>query len=161
MAAPTPTARQSPAAGAILNDDGLSTKITFSSVPTLQVWEKELTALGVEGGEPIPISNMFNAAWHTFAPRTLKKLKPIKVKAFFDINAWPTLLIQVNKKQVITLLFPNGATLCFFGFLYDLGEPTFVEGQPAMVDASIVPTNWDHTNNVEAAPVFASGSGTL
>ena len=120
MAAPTPTSRVTPSA-AILNDDGFSTKITLSSVPSLSIWEKELTALGVEGGEPIDISNMFATLWHTSAPKTLKKLKPCKVKAFFDINAWPTLVVQVNKKQTITLLFPNGATLFFYGFVQDLG----------------------------------------
>ena len=159
MAAPTPTTRVAPSAS-VLADDGFATKITLSSVPSLQIWEKSLTALGVEGGEPIDITNMFASSWHTSAPRSLKKLKPVKVKAFFDINAWPTLVIQVNKKQTITLLFPNGATLCFYGFVYDIGEPEFVEGSPAMVDMMVNPTNWDYVNGVEAAPVFTSGSGT-
>lgn len=158
MAAPTPTARGTPAG--IKLKDGFRTLITFSRSTTASLWEKTVKPPGIDGGDPIDQTTMHNSAWRTTAPRQLKTLTECSGKAAYDPNVVNQLYDLINIEQTITVTFSDGSTLAFYGFLKMFETDELSEGQQPEASFTIVPTNFDHVNKVEAAPVLTSVSGT-
>lgn len=159
MAAPATTARSTPA-GRLLKD-GYRTVIAPSLLPTVSFWEKEVPAPGVDGGDAIEQTTMHNAAWRTFAARSLKTLTPIQLKVAYDPNLYNQIMSLVNDDSGSwTVTFRDLSTLDFFGYLKTFTPDPLVEGTQPTATIEIVPTNFDRANNVEAAPVLTSVSGT-
>jgi hypothetical protein len=115
MAAPTPTARSTPVG--IKLDDGHSTKVTFATDPDISLWEKAVQPPGVDGGDEIQTTTMFNEVWRTTSPRQLKTLTPSTFKAAYDPAVYDQIVALVNVRTTITDTFPDGSTLASYGFL--------------------------------------------
>ena len=158
MAAPTPVARGTPAG--LKLKDGQFTKLTFNDLPTLSVWEKAVKPPGIDGGDPIPQTTHHNVYWRTTAPRALRTLTQSTIKVAYDPNMVNQLESQVNREQGLTVTFPDGSTLAFFGFLKSVEFDDLVEGEQPEATIQIEPTNWDPVNDVEAGPVLTSVAGT-
>jgi hypothetical protein len=158
MAAPTPAVRTIPTTFKM--PDGFSTEIVFTSNVSIAFWEQTIKPPSADGGEPIPTTTMLNVAWRTFDHRHLKTLVPFNVNAMFDPDVIPNLFSLINLSDTVTVKFPDGSTLCFFGFLQKYEHSEHKEGEPPMITLTIVPTNWDAAGNVEAGPVFTPASGT-
>lgn len=157
MAAPTPTARQTPDAGRM--SDGFSTKITFAAKPNVALWERQVKPPGLDGGEPIDISTMFNVFWHTLHPRRLVKMADATTMVAYNPVVLNELLSLLNVQTTITITFPDAATWCFYGFLQKFEPGDNKEGEFPEATVTVVPTNWDYVNKVEAGPVYTTGSG--
>lgn len=157
MAAPTVTARSAPA-GLKLRD-GYSTKIAFKRDPDVSFWERTVTPPGVDGGDEIDITTMHNSDWRTFSPRQLVTLTESTVSAAYDPALFSQILDLVNFNDEVTVHFPDGSTLAFWGFLknFEPGENT--EGEFPEATITIVPTNMDNSG-AEQAPVLTSVAGT-
>ena len=159
MAAPASTSRGTPVGYKF--DDGFSTKIAFARGSTASFWEKTVSPPGVDGGDEIDISTMHNTTWRTFAARNLKTLSPFQVTAAYDAAFYAdTINNLINQEGAITCHFPDGSKLDFFGFLKSFEVGAHTEGEQPEVTLSIVPTNYDPVNRVEAAPVLTSVTGT-
>jgi hypothetical protein len=158
MAAPTPSARVSPAG--IKLKDGFKTVITFAADTDISLWEKNVTPPGIDGGDAVAQTTMHNVTWRTMAPRQLKTLTDFKVTAAYDPAVYTQILAIVNVETTVTVTFPDGSTLAFYGFLKTLEFADLVEGTQPELTATVVPTNFDPVNHVEAAPVLASVVGT-
>lgn len=159
MAAPVATVRQSP--NGIIVPDGYKSLITFARLPDAPFWEKSLTTGGLEGGDEIDISTMHNSKTKTARARKLYKPKKITVKAGYDAkfkNVVRSTLINVE--TTITETEPDGSTYAYFGYLQDVefGEKT--EGGFPEVTLTIIQTNYDPANHVEAEAVFVEVVGT-
>lgn len=157
-AAPAPTTRQAPAG--IKLKDGFSTKITFARVPAIRFWEKTVKAAGIDGGDSVPQTTMHNLAWRTFAPRQLKTLTEMTTKVAYDPYVYTDILSLINVEDTITVRFPDGSTLAFYGYLKMFEPEELVEGTQPEASITIVPTNFDPANKVEASPVLTSVEGT-
>lgn len=159
---PTPTAR-----GALTGykmPDGYQSYVTFASNPTITLWEKAVKPPGIDGGEPIDTTTMHNIKWRTFSPRSLLKLDPITFTCAYDPDAvWNSTTGVVHlcdlKNDTITVLYPEGSTVCFYGFLQKFEPAELKEGEFPEATATIMPTNWDNAGQSEQGPVF-SPSGT-
>lgn len=159
MAAPTLTARQAPA-GARL-DDGHSTKIAFARDPNVEFWEVTVKPPGLDGGDAIDTTTMHNTAWRTNAARALKTLTEGTILAAYDPAAYDAINNNlVNQEGSISVHFPDGSTLSFFGYLRTFEPPDHTEGEMPKATISFTPTNYDPVNKVEAGPVLVSVSGT-
>jgi hypothetical protein len=158
MAAPTPTARQTPTNFPL--KDGFSSKVTLASNPTINFWEKGVQAPGIDGGEPIEQTTMFNTAWRTMRSRSLKTLTTHTITAAFDPAVLTDAVAAVNKEDTITVSFSDGATIAFYGYLQKIEIQEMTEGAQPQATVTIVPTNFDPTNHVEAGPVVAAVPGT-
>lgn len=145
MAAPTPTARGTPS-GKKLND-GFSSKITFATAPTVALWEKKVTPPGLDGGDPIETTTMFNVTLRTMANRQLKTMTNMTFTAAYDPICYTTLLGLVNVPTTITVKFPDGSTVAFFGYLQKFEPGELSEGAQPEATCTIVPTNTDTTGN--------------
>jgi hypothetical protein len=158
VAAPTATVRPVPAGAKLL--DGFPTRIAFASKPDLRIWENGAKPPGFDGGEAIPTSTHHNVKYHTAAPRKLLKVGPVTFKAAYDTRALNDIQSLINVQDAVTLIFPDGTTVAFWGFLQKFEPDDNEEGKFPMANCTVVPTNWDPINNVEAGPAVTPAPGT-
>jgi hypothetical protein len=158
MAAPAPSPRGVPA-GAKL-DDGYRTTITVASTPTISFWERSVKPPGIDGGAPVDISTMLSNTWRVMAPRALRTLTNSTARVAYDPRLYSDIVALINVPTTITIHFPDGSSLAFYGFLQNFEPADLVEGTPPEATLTIAPTNYDPVAKVEAAPVYtAPGAG--
>ena len=157
MAAPSATVRGTP--GGIKLKDGYSTKITFASNPTVEFWEKMISPAGMDAGEKIDQTTMFNTRWRTFAPRSLVTLTDNTIKAAWDPLVHTSVLALLGKIDTITETFPDGSTLAYFGFLKSFVPDQMEEGKQPEATITIVSMNQDSAGT-EQSPVLVNVAGT-
>jgi hypothetical protein len=158
MAAPTPTTRGTPTG--IKLDDGYRALITLSNNTTISFWEKKVQPPGADGGGPVDTTTMHNNTYRTMSSRALITLTEISVTVAYDPGIYTAIMQQINREQTITVLFPDGSTVAFYGFLQKFEPSDLEEGNQPEAKITITPTNYDPTNRVEAGPTITSVSGT-
>lgn len=158
MAAPTPTTRVTPAG--IMLEDGYQSLVTLAADTNIDFWEKTVQPPGLDGGEAIPITTMHNTVYRTFVSRELITLTPISFVAAYDPAVYDQITACLNVQTTITVTFADGSTLAFYGYLQKFDPAVMTEGAQPEATITIVPTNYDPTNHVEAAPVMTSVAGT-
>lgn len=159
-AAPPTTARGTPGPNGIKLPDGFKTTIAFALNSTVRFWEKTPKPPGVDGGEPIDQTTMLSTAWREMHPRSLKTLMPSTFKAAYDPAVYTDALTLINAPGGITVHFPDGSTLDFWGYLQKIEPDNMEEGKQPEASITIVPTNFDPANHVEQGPVLTSVAGT-
>ena len=161
MAAPTHTARSSRVPSGIKMDDGYQTLIAFNRAPTIGFWEKTVKPPGLDGGDKIDTTTMHNADWRTFAPRALVTMTDMQTTVAYDPVIYDTVVqVLLNAEGSITVHFPDGSYVSFFGFLKSFEVNDHVEGQQPEATVMITPTNQDPTTGTEQGPVLVSVGGT-
>lgn len=158
MAAPTVTVRQTPS-GSFL-EDGFSSKITFARDPDVSLWEKTVKPPGVDGGDAIELQTMHSLVWREKGARQLKTMTDNTFTAAYDPKVKTQLVELINQPGSITVLYPDGSTESYFGFLKSADFSDLKEGEFPEATCTIVPTNRDPVNRVEAGPVIAEVAGT-
>lgn len=158
MAAPSPTTRVTPPG--IMLGNGHSTKVTIAGDPNIDFWEKTVQPPGLDGGDEIDITTMFNTTWRTKISRALIDMTPLSLTAAYDPVVYNQAVQMINYETTITVAFPDGSTLAFYGYLKTCTPQDMQEGEQPELQVEIVCTNYDPTNRVEAAPVMTSVSGT-
>lgn len=141
-------------------EDGFQITIAFSADTTIALYEKVVTPPGVDGGEPIPLANQLSTTYRTFTSRALKTLTPMQFTCAYATKAYPRLVTLINVEGTITIHWPDGATLSFYGFLQAFQPAPVSEGVNPEASCIIVPTNRDPISKVEVAPSYVIGSGT-
>jgi hypothetical protein len=66
----------------------------------------------------------------------------------------------INNETTITVHFPDGSTLAFYGYLKTFEPQEMTEGEQPEAECEFVVTNWDPANRVEAGPVMVEVAGT-
>lgn len=157
MAAPTPTARVTPA-GKLL-PDGYQSLTTFSLDTNIDIWEVEMTPIGLDLGEPINITSQHNVAWRTMFLRQLITATPQTIRGFYDPELYSQILAMRGINQTITQDYYDGTTVCYYGGVTRVEFGPLVEGTVPEVTITITPTNRDSTG-AEYGPVVTSVTGT-
>ena len=157
-AAPTPTARVDPTG--IKLDDGYRTLVTFALDTNIEFWEKSVTPPGLDGGDEIDTTTMHNDDWRTNAPRALITMTPFSMTAAYDPTLYTAALNLINRETTVTVRYPDGSTLAFYGFLKTIEFSELVEGTQPECTLTVVPTNQDPTTGAEEPPVLAGVAGT-
>ncbi len=152
MTAPTPSTRGTPNGRKL--GDGYQTLVSFASNVTMAIWEKSITPPGVEGDAPNDTTTMHNLAWRTRSPRHLKTLTEFTMAALWDPKIITGLVTQVNRPDTVTVHFPDGSTLAFYGFLKSFKPGTLEEGKIPEISVDVVCTNQDPITCAEEAPVL-------
>ncbi len=159
MAAPTPTARQTPAGIPVW--DGYQVLYTFKRFPAVKLWEKATTPPGVEGGEGIDQTTQHNAFRRTKKPRALYEMTDGSFTCGYDPVVYDTILQMVNIEDEVTALFCDGSTIVDYGYLRSFIPAQMVEGTMPEATVTIVWTGLDPgTSLLEQAPVTTSIPGT-
>lgn len=154
MAAPTATARLSPTG--VRMDDGFRTKIAVADDPNIEFWEKSVQPPGLDGGDLIPTSTMHNVEYRTFSPKSLTTLTECVIVAAYDPVIYSSIRAILNGNLPWTVTFPDGTTYAFWAALIRAIPQPHVEGEQPEIEITIMPTNYDAVNCVEAGPVLLS-----
>jgi len=139
-------------------NDGHSTTITFNDTPGVAgvtFKEKEVTPPAIQGGGENETTTMRNTTWRTRQPKQLKTLDQSSFTAAYDPALYDTILALINANQLITITFPDGDTLAFWGWLDDFTPGANVEGEQPEADLTIICSN-QNAAGVETAPVYAA-----
>lgn len=161
MAAPTPTPRVNPSTDSkIPIQDGHATLITIGSNPDIGFWEKTVQPPGYDGGDAVDTTTMHNETYRTFAPRQLSTLTEVSITAAYDPILYTDILALINVRDTITVTFPDGSTVAFYGYIRSFEPQDVEEGTQAEATIVIQPTNWDPANNVEEGPAVSEVAGT-
>jgi hypothetical protein len=134
--------------------------MAFAADPDICFWEVEVTPPGIDGGDPVDTTTMLNETWRTRAPRALYTLTNAQLTAAYDPEIYTNILALINVETAITVHFPDGSTVAFYGFLQTFTPAALVEGTQPRATIVIVPTNQDPTSGAEEAPVVTSVAGT-
>lgn len=158
MAAPTPTARGTPAG--IKLRDGFVSKITFARKPNVKFWEKAVTPAGVDGGPKIDQTTMFNTMRTTYAPQSLYDMTDGSARVAYDPDVLNEILTDmINVPDVITQTWRDGSTYADYGYLQSFRLETLTRGQQPEATVTFVWIGAD-TSGTEYAPVITAVSGT-
>lgn len=138
-----------------------ATKITLGDDPDISFFEKVVKPPAVIGGDMINQTTMFNTAWRTKWPKTLKELGPVTGSAAYEPAVFSQIIAQINSNQEITVTFPDTDTLVFYGALtlFDPQDLDQEESDQPIANYEIMPTLLHPTTGAETAPVV-TGSGT-
>lgn len=136
-------------------DDGHSTTISFADDPSVKLYEKEVTPPGIDGGGENDTTTMQNTAWRTRAPKKLKTLSECSFVAAYDPAVYDEILTLINANNLITITFPDGSTLAFWGWLNEFKPNANVEGEQPTAEVTIIPSN-QNDSLVETAPVYTA-----
>ena len=136
-------------------DDGYQTLISFSEAPSVKFYEKGVQPPGIDGGGPVDTTTMRNSVWRTMNPKHLKSLTEGKITVAYDPAVYDDIVAMCNVNQLITIAFPDGSTLAFWGYLNSFAPGELQEGEQPTADVSIQPTNQDDSG-VETAPVYTA-----
>lgn len=158
MAAPVADTRQKPNGRKLKN--GFRALLTLEQQPDIAFWEKEVTFAGIDGGEPINISDQHNETWETFGMRALKQMTPVTIQAGYDPAFWDDILAMVNVEQTVTETNPNSDQLAYYGALRSAVKGPQSNGVQPMCTIVIQPTNTDPITGAEEDPVFTGTPGT-
>lgn len=142
------------AANEIRMDDGYQTLITIENLPSVKIYEKEVTPAGLSGGGPIDTTTMRNSAYRTAAPKSLISLTPMNLTVAYASDAYEDIMAQINVNQEIVLTWPDGATLTFYGYIDAFTPGNNVEGEQPTAAMTLVPTLTNPTTGAETAPVY-------
>jgi hypothetical protein len=132
--------------------DGFATLIHFSQDNTVEMEEVSVTPPGVEGGGENNTSTMQNSTWRTRQPKKLKTLTESSLTVSYDVVAYTKIIAMVNINQFISVIFPDGTVLAFYGWLDSFVPGELVEGEQPTAEITLIPSNQDLTG-VEAAPI--------
>lgn len=158
MAAPTPVTAGTPS-GVKLRD-GFSTRFTHSLIPTVAMWVKSLTPSGLDGGDPVEQKTMHNIRWAPVAPQTLIKSGPITYKVAYDPYVWVSVPPVINKEGIGTILFSDTSTVSYFSYIQKFDPGECVDGTQPDGTMTVICTNWDPVNSVEAGPFVVAAAGS-
>lgn len=158
MANPATTVRLAPV-GRLLKD-GHPTKVAFARDPDISLWELTVKPPGVSGGDPINITTMHNVIWETKASQALQALTDGSLTFAYDPVVYNQILGLVNQEGSVTVRYSDGSTLDFFGYLGMFDPNEISRGTMPTASGTLVTTNLDPVNEVEAGPVLTSVAGT-
>ncbi len=158
MAAPTPGTRIQPTGAKV--DQGYRIVVCNSLDTDVSLWEIEVTPSSDDGGDAINTSTQWNDRRHTKRPRRLIDGQGGKMKCQLASGTMNQLRALINREATITEIWPDDSTYCYYGYFKSAKFDAFKEGEKPTVEVEIVETDWDYTNSLEVAPVFAQGTGT-
>lgn len=140
--------------------DGLKTLVFLSGLPRALWGEIELTPPGVTGRGPIDMVGLRQLAWATQAPKSIKNLTPLNCKVMYDPEVIPQVWNTIQKNQQITVQFPTGAQLIFWGWLEECNFDPNSEGNRPTLNWVVQPSNLDSQCS-ETGPAWVSGGQLL
>lgn len=149
--------------------DGYTTFVAITSnlvadAPGNYLWEVTVTTPGIDGGDPINQDTMWNLVWHTVSPRHLKTLMEFTFVAGWDPSGFAVLSSYINVIVNITVYYPDGSTLTFWGFMRKVEPQEHKEGEMPKINVTVTPCLLDPSHpegrpDIET-PTLTAAAGT-
>lgn len=134
-------------------DDGYQTLVSFAANGTVHLYEKTVTPPGFDGGGEVDTTTMLNTRYRTRNPKALITLSNSSMKCAYNPVVYPEIVALINVNNLITVTFPDGDTLAFWGWLNKFTPDECKEGEQPTAEVEIIPSN-QNSSGVETAPVF-------
>lgn len=138
-------------------DDGFATLILLANLPSVKFYEKEVTPPGYAGGGAIDTTTMRNTAYRTSAPKQLKNLTPVTAVVAYATDCLEDVWDEIGVNQLITITYPDGSTIAFYGWLDEFTPSNHTEGEQPTATITIIPSMRD-TAGTETAPDYTAPS---
>lgn len=139
---------------------GYRSTIAFELDPDVSIWEIEVTPPGLDGGEMIDTTTMFNTTFETMEPNTLMKVTDGGMRVAFDPVCYDQLFALINQKGIITTKFSNGDSISDYGILRTFQPDGMVRNGMPTANCVISYTNTHPTTGAEVAPDYITSAGT-
>lgn len=162
MAAPTPAATNLRVPSGAPLTIGKTILVTIkgdgTSYNTIGFWEVSVTPPAMSGGDKVGIGNQYNTKYETFVPQKLITVGDMQLTVQYDPNAYDDISQAINDNTTITVHFPNGDRLAFYGYLREFtpGEASRTTNPTATIVISA--TMFDPVNFVEADFAFSEAA---
>ncbi len=137
-------------------DDGYQTLVSFASSPSVKLYEKTVTPPGMDGGGEVDTTTMLNTKYRTRNPKALITMSISAMKCAYDPAVYTQIVALINVNNLITVTFPDGSTLAFWGWLNKFTPDAHTEGEQPTAEVEIIPSN-QNSSKVETAPVLTPG----
>lgn len=159
MAAPTHEDRVAPSGNVDLYD-GFVAKITFDNDPNITFWEKSVKPPGLDGGEGIDRSTMFNLVYRTFHPGGLITVTNPTTKVAYCLQSFTDIIAIINDETTVTITVCDGSQMSFFGALQKFEPDELVPNTHPEATITVLATMYDYVNNVESSFLITEVTGT-
>lgn len=127
--------------------DGFKTLITFSNNPAVEFREKDIQPPGMDAGGALDTTTMRNNRLRTAQPKKLVTMTGMKGTCQWDSHAYVSVRAMLGVNQQITVTLPDGHGATIWGWLDKFTPGTHKEGEFALADFEIVPSNQDNAGN--------------
>lgn len=136
-------------------NDGYQTLIRFEADPDRLFREKTVTPPGVDGGGEIDTTTMLNETVRTRSPKALFTVTNASLTVAYDPNTIVSEVIAnlLNVNNLITVTFPDGHTIAFWGWLNKFTPNEHQEGEQPTAEIEIIPSNQNDSGE-ETLPVY-------
>lgn len=134
--------------------DGYATLITLSALPAAKLYEREVTPPQLDGGGSIESASMRNTNWRVKDPKTLVGIGDLVATVMYASVSYSQISALINSPQTITLRWPDGATLQFYGYVDKFAPGGHSEGNLPTATITIVVTLRHPTTGAETSPIF-------
>jgi hypothetical protein len=158
MAAPSPTARQTPFGHRLKN--GFKCFYTCAAAPKLSIWETECTPLGMDAGDKVNTTTMWNNTVVTYAAGELIDFTDAQFTGAYDPKLKTQLITILGVESTWTCTYSNGDTESFYGYLKTANFASMQRNVMPMGTFTVVATNTDPINDTEEVPVITLAGGT-
>ena len=153
MTAPAPVTRGAPT-GTLL-ENGYQALITIGLDTDIDFWEKSVQPPSMDGGDSIDVTTQHNTTYRTRASSALVDLGETSHTVGNDPKIYDQILSVINTATTITVTFPDGSTLAYYGYLRTFEPSELSEGEFPEASVTITPTNRDSTG-AEESPVYTA-----
>ena len=163
MTAPSVTARSDPGSVNTYNkmlQNGYRTLIAFSLDPDISFWEKSVTPISLDVGDPIDITTMHNDVWKTKAAPALADSGVVTTTVAWDPDSYNQILAILGVVGEFTIHLPDESEISFWGFIQKFEPGELANGTFPEATVTIVPTNYDPSTGTEESPVITPSVGT-
>lgn len=158
MASPSVTARTLPSGYKL--PEGHKAFLAFSLRASLSIWEAEIGPLGF-GASKIDTTTQINTKWDTFWMSNLLTPQDQSGNAGYDPDEMDNLIVLCGAQGgSFTVHMPQNTKYSYWGGLLAVNFQPLRPKQFPLINYTVVNTNWDPTNRVEAGPAVTGAAGT-
>lgn len=144
--------------------DGYSTLIVGTGYSTngavIAFREKEVQPPDVDGGGEIDTTTMRNLLWHSASPKALLKLGQTKLQVQYDPFMYNQIVVNALINRLWTVIFPDAATLGFYGWLDKFTPTSHKEGEFPLAEIILFPSMMSPGGGLVIGPVLIQGRNT-
>lgn len=134
--------------------DGFKTIVTLSNVPTVKIYETDVTPPGADAGGRNDQTSMRNTSLRTAKPKKLKSITAISFAGAIDEESYSVLIGQVGLNQQVTVTLPSTRTIVVYGWVDKFTPTGHKEGDRPIYNFTIEVSNLDGSDN-ETGPVIS------
>lgn len=140
--------------GGVKLEDGYQSLIAFAADADVSFFEKSIKPPGIDNGDPIDQTTMWNTDVITKASQALDEITEVSGKVAYDPEVYDQIMALSGVEGVVTVYFPDGSAISFFGYLRKFEPDEMERGKQPEASITVVITNVDPSDGSEVVPDY-------